>query len=236
MSSPNLNGRPPLLSGPELLMIGFGGWRRTVGGSAWSEQRWGLVDVSRIRIPYLVAGVLVALVVGGGIALVVGSGSSRGSTVGSAPTTRHIALPAGPKPSESAQMVCGSEGQDDIEQIIGQPTTTPPAPTWVDHLYSCQYIYASGVLTLSVKELSTEAQTRTYYTRLLGRLGRQQQLKGVAQGAYVTARGSVVLRKDYKVLLVDTSGIPNTFGTSGAPRKQLAIGVAVTVLGCWTGA
>ena len=59
---------------------------------------------------------------------------------------------------------------------------------------------------------------------------------GLGQGAFVTTNGSVVVRKDYKVLLVDTSGLPDRFGPFSANRAKTAIDVGVTVLGCWTGA
>ncbi len=52
----------------------------------------------------------------------------------------------------------------------------------------------------------------------------------------MTANGSFVLRKDYKVLLVDTSGLPAAFGLPMKPRAEIATGVGITVLGCWTGA
>ena len=58
----------------------------------------------------------------------------------------------------------------------------------------------------------------------------------MAQGAFVTANGSLVLRKDYKVLFVDTSGLAVPFGSGFKTRSQVAVGVGITVLGCWTGA
>ena len=67
-------------------------------------------------------------------------------------------------------------------------------------------------------------------------LGEAENLSGVAQGAFVTTNGSLVLRKDYKVLLVDTSGLPEPFGSGYKTRDQVAVGVGMTVLGCWTGA
>jgi hypothetical protein len=133
-------------------------------------------------------------------------------------------------------MVCAPEAQKDIAKFLGQPTTAVSAPTWLDHLYSCQYTYANGVIGLSVKELSNKAQTTAYFSSLRTHLGEQEQLKGFAQGAFVTTNGSLVLRKDYKVLLVDTSGLPKQFGSPPQTTKDVAIGVALTVLGCWTGA
>jgi hypothetical protein len=60
--------------------------------------------------------------------------------------------------------------------------------------------------------------------------------RGVAQGAFVTRSGSLVLRKDYKVLFVDTSGLTTPLGSGVRTQRQVAVGTGITVLGCWTGA
>jgi hypothetical protein len=91
-------------------------------------------------------------------------------------------------------------------------------------------------MVLSVKELSSERETSAYFASLHRMLGQHEQLSGVGQGAFATKDGSLVLRKDYKVLVVDTSGLPDNFGSPPQPRKQIAVGVGITVLGCWTGA
>jgi hypothetical protein len=49
---------------------------------------------------------------------------------------------------------------------------------------------------------------------------------------FTTKDFSVVVRKDYKVLLIDISGLPARFGTPPASRGE----VAGTILDCWTGA
>ena len=156
--------------------------------------------------------------------------------VGTPRRIRHVAQPAGPNPSESAQMVCAPEAQSELASALGATTTAVTEPTWVDHDYSCRYMYPDGSMAMSVKELSSRAETSAYFASLRAQLGEAERLTGVAQGAFVTTNGSLVLRKDYKVLLVDTSGLPEPFGNGYKTRDQVAVGVGMTVLGCWTGA
>jgi hypothetical protein len=193
----------------------------------------------RVRLPYLVLGVVAGIGVAIGAVLLLGGGSTSGNGAAipaQPPTTAHVPQPAGPNPSESAQMVCAPEAQKDIAKFLGQPTTAVTAPTWLDHRYSCQYTYPNGVIALSVKELSNKAETTAYFSNLRAQLGEQEHLKGFAQGAFVTTNSSLVLRKDYKVLLVDTSELPKQFGSPPQGKKDVAIGIGLTVLGCWTGA
>ena len=189
----------------------------------------------RMRAQYLAAGLVILAAVAGGLVLVLGSGSSSSSSA-TARTIRHIAQPAGPYPSASAQMVCAPEAQSELTSALGASPSAVSTPTWVDHLYSCRYVYPDGVMVVSVKELSSRADTTAYFTSLRAQLGESEQLKDVAQGAFVTTNGSLVLRKDYKVLFVDTSGLAVPFGSGFKTRSQVAVGVGITVLGCWTGA
>ena len=46
-----------------------------------------------------------------------------------------------------------------------------PTKTWVDHTYSCPYEYPNGRFVLSVKELSSWAQTLGYFHSLGRQLG-----------------------------------------------------------------
>ena len=190
----------------------------------------------RMRVQFIAAGLVVVVAVAGVLVLVLGSGSSTPPPAGSAQAVRHVAEPAGPNPSASAQMVCAPEAQSELASALGVPATTVTAPTWVDHLYTCRYIYPNGVMVVSVKELSSRAETTAYFTGLRTQFGVLEQLKGVAQGAFVTSNGSLVLRKDYKVLFVDTSALGVPFGSGFKNRSQVAVGVGITVLGCWTGA
>ena len=109
------------------------------------------------------------------------------------------------------------------------------APTWVDHLYSCQYGYPTGSMELSVKELSSWAQTAAYYQLLAHQLGKTSDLENLGQGAFQTTDGSVVVRKDWKVLLVNIAGLPAQFGVPPTSSGDVAVTVADVILGCWAG-
>ena len=187
-----------------------------------------------IRPPYIVAAILIGLAIGVAIGVATQSGSSRPASAPS--TTVHVPQPAGPTPSASAQMVCAEEAQKDLASTLGISATAVSTPTWVDHTYACDYTYPAGSVALSVKELTSRVTTDQYYDGLRSTLGQAKRLEGFGQGAFTTPDGSLVLRKDYKVLLVDTSRLGVPFGQGFATRAQVATAVAVTVLGCWTGA
>jgi hypothetical protein len=139
-------------------------------------------------------------------------------------------------PSESTRMICAPEAQADLRATIGVKTVVAPTPTWITHSYTCSYIYAGGRFTLSVKQLPDAAQTRTYFTALGDRLKRDMPLTGLGAGAFTTAEGSVIVQKDDKVLLVDVHGLPARFGVPLDTRANVAISIAATIMGCWTGA
>jgi hypothetical protein len=145
------------------------------------------------------------------------------------------ARPAAARPSVSAQMVCQEEVQGDIAHTFGVDTVRPLSPSWIAHLYSCRYVYPFGTMTVSVKELPNAATTTGYYDSLQNRLGEQQRLDGLGQGGFAASNGTVVVRKDYKVLEVDVSSLPLQFGSPPIRRSDAAITVAATIMGCWTG-
>jgi hypothetical protein len=156
----------------------------------------------------------------GGIVLILalaGCGGSRGA------------------PSASARMVCAAEGKREIAASVGVDTTRRLVPRWGDHVYSCVYVYGDGTMTLAVKELSTAAETKSYFDALGVKLGRMRALDGLGQGAYQTRNDSTVVRKDDLVLLVDGSQLPADFGTPSSPRADVSLSVAATIMGCWTG-
>ncbi len=153
------------------------------------------------------------------------------------PGTGHVAKAAAANPSESAKMVCATEAVEDITQVIGVKTTSISKPTWIDQVYSCDYNYPDKAkMTLKVKELSSDEETTAYYNELAAQLGKKQDLQGLGQGAFSTKSGSVVTRKDYKVLLVDTSKLPAKFGVPPDTRENDAINVSFTIMECWVGA
>lgn len=156
------------------------------------------------------------------------SAQSAGTTKGTVP------LPAGRYPSAVSKMVCKSEAAHDVGLALGE-TASVTTPTWADHVYTCQYDYASGTLALSVKELSSWPETLAYFHGLGTQLGVARTLPNVGQGAFQTANGSVVVRKDWKVLLVDPTRLPTQFGNPPTTPSEIAVTVAYVILGCWAG-
>lgn len=133
-------------------------------------------------------------------------------------------------------MVCAPEAQADVAESLGVKPTEVTPPTWVDHLYSCTYVYPNGSFTLDVKELSSAAQTTRWFDEQATRLGRLNEPIVLGQGAFLTTNGSAVVRKDWKVLTVDVSRIPPEFGAPPQDPTDTALSVAAVVMGCWTGA
>jgi hypothetical protein len=131
-------------------------------------------------------------------------------------------------------MVCQPKATHEIDEAVGE-VAVMSHPTWVGHLYSCQFRYATGVMTLSVKELSSWPQTLGYFGWLGTRLNRTTPLYNLGQGAFIARDGSVVVRKDWKVLLVDASSLPSRFGQPPTTRGQIALTVSGLILGCWHG-
>jgi hypothetical protein len=151
-------------------------------------------------------------------------------------STIHVAKAATANPSISAKMICETEVKDELTSLLGVRPIAPLTPTWKDHIYSCTYKYKGGRLTLSVKELLDKADTDAYFASLATKLGKTQNINGLGQGAFTTSNKSAVVRKDYKVLLVDISGLPQQFGNPPDTRANIALNVAASIMGCWTGA
>jgi hypothetical protein len=134
-------------------------------------------------------------------------------------------------------MVCATEGRTEIAQAVGRDVARPLVGRWRDGVYSCDYVYADGKrMALSVKQLSSSADTTAYFDMLGARLGRMHALQGLGQGAYQTTNGATVVRKDNLVLLVDVSHLPAAFGSPSSPKADVSLSVAATIMGCWTGA
>jgi hypothetical protein len=142
---------------------------------------------------------------------------------------------AGNAPSASAVMVCAPEAQRDIAGLLGINTTVVSPPTWRDHIYSCRYVYTNGSFVLSVKELSSPDETTAYVNSLGMALGRRSPDIPLGDGAFQTRNGSMVMRKDNKVLYVNTNEIPATFGIPSVPHDSVAQFVTAAIAGCWTG-
>ena len=148
--------------------------------------------------------------------------------------SRQRPLPAGTFPSKISKMVCASEAQSDIAQTLGVKASVS-SPTWVDHAYSCRYRYPDGEFVLTVKELSSWPQTLSYFTSIGREQGRAASIPNIGQGAYQTDAGWAIVRKDWKVLTVDISGLPAQFGRPPTSRGDVAVTVADLILACWAG-
>jgi hypothetical protein len=140
-------------------------------------------------------------------------------------------------PSKSAKMICSAEGENDIAAALGEvkPALVTP-PTWSGGVYSCTYLYSSGPVALSVKELATRRATTDYMGSLARVLGRRAEKLPLGQGAFWTTNGSVAVRKDTKVLFVDTSHLRADLGVPPEKASEASANIAAAVMGCWTGA
>jgi hypothetical protein len=89
---------------------------------------------------------------------------------------------------------------------------------------------------LSVKELPGDSETIAYLDQLGTKLGRVEPLDGIGETAFYTRDGSIVARKDFKVLLVDVSRLPATFGDRADKPAEVSRTIATVIMGCWSGA
>ncbi len=158
------------------------------------------------------------------------------SPVSVSPSPSHSPTVAGNSPSVSAKMICADEARGDIQAALGAAPTKVSTPTWVDHVYACRYIYPTGVLALSVKEMSSADETTAYFNAMQAKHPGGGTIPGLGQGAYIAPNGSALVRKDFKVLWIDVSGMPAKFGNEPLSRADVAYRVAVVIMGCWTGA
>jgi hypothetical protein len=131
-------------------------------------------------------------------------------------------------------MVCRKKAAGEIAEAVGAQAVVA-APTWADHLYSCGYRYSPGVMVLSVKELSSWSQTYAYFAHLARTLHKTIPLPSLGQAAFRARDGSVVVRKDWKILLVDISGLHGGVGSPPNSPSEVALSTATVILGCWDG-
>jgi hypothetical protein len=132
-------------------------------------------------------------------------------------------------------MICQPEATGEVAIALGVKTTTMPTATWADHVYSCRYAYSDGVMVLSVKELPNEAATTAYFTAARGSLPSSSAVRVLGLDGFAGPDGSLYVRKDFKVLHVDVSALPETFGAPSRKRADAAFTVAAVIMTCWTG-
>jgi hypothetical protein len=163
------------------------------------------------------------------VALVGCGGTSTASKTSTQPSAHDVAA----TPSKTAKMICEQEVANDVAAVIGVKTTKAVVPKWSNGVYSCRYVYPNGEIALSVKELPNQAATDAYFASLRRQHGEQRTWANLGQGAFVTPNGSMVVRKDYKVLFVDISRLPAHFGAPLTARANAALNVATTIMDCW---
>jgi len=138
-------------------------------------------------------------------------------------------------PSPQAEMVCLPEAQQDIQDIIGVVPTAVGPIQYANHTSTCRYAYPNGAFTLVVQDLPNDITTTRTYEALAGKLGRVEKIDLPDAEAYTTNDGSIVLRRDTKVMLVDVTQLPGTFGNPPSPRGDAARLIMKAVLNCWVG-
>jgi hypothetical protein len=187
-------------------------------------------DVGRAGVAFLSV-----LIVSGAACGSASGASPKATTSSTLPTsTTQAPVPAGPTPSYIARQVCSSTAQSDIARVLGV-TAKVSTPTWANHLYTCNYVYSNGKFVMSVKELSSWGQTYGYFSSVGKTLGNTGKLGNLGQGAFTTSDGSVIVRKDWKVLDVNIAGLPAQFGKPPTSRADVAYTIADIILGCWAG-
>ena len=166
--------------------------------------------------------------------LLVGLVLATNLLVATAAASAEAPAPAGRNPSSISKEVCSTKAQTEIADVLGVKAKVAK-PTWRQHLYTCAYRYKTGAMVLSVKELSSWNQTYGYFDGLGKSLHKTTTIYQLGEGAFRVRNGSVIVRKDWKVLLVNVAGLPKRFGQPYSDVAGVALSVAGVILGCWNG-
>lgn len=138
-------------------------------------------------------------------------------------------------PSATAKMVCGDDIRAQVTQVLQLKMPAITHSTWTNQLFSCTYALPMGPMVLSVEQSSTNAEAAKYFAALRPSLGKTETVPGLGERAYGTGTGIILVIKDNMTLKVDTTALPEVFGSNQQRRSDLAYEVASDVLGCWTG-
>jgi len=179
--------------------------------------------------------VAVAALLLGGVAGC-GSGSAKPRSAPSSPAGPVASESYDPdRPSASTEQICSDEAAGDIQAALGVQTTQTPAGSWAasDRIYTCKYVYGAGTMTLTVKQLADAAATDAYVAGAKSRLGNPPTQNVLGNAGFAAPDGSMYVRKDFKVLYVDVSGLPATLGSH--PRSYVGFAVAAVIMSCWAG-
>lgn len=168
------------------------------------------------------------------------SAARAGSTAASSmsagqPMPAGQTMAAAAVPTATAKMVCGEDIMGKVVLVLKLTKKPVTTTTWANQLYTCTYALPMGPMVLSVKQSSSNAAAKTYFTSLRSTLGPTESLVGLGEGAYRTTTGIAVVVKDNMTLKVDTTRLPAVFGPEDQKRTDLSNQIASDVLGCWTG-
>jgi hypothetical protein len=139
--------------------------------------------------------------------------------------------PSAKPPSPQARLACGPDAENEVVTALGVGPTQPLAPTWTDGVYTCRYVFANGVMVISIEDHPDAGTALAAFTK--GQ-GEAEAVPAVGQHAYARSTGTLVVHKDDQILTVDVSAMPATFGMPPHPRNIDAITVADAILACWT--
>jgi hypothetical protein len=192
------------------------------------------MPTTTVRRTLAAAVATVALAVAGG-GCAAGRKAPATSASPAAAATGSATAASGSGPSEPAKMICEPEAADEIAAALGVKPSQPPTATWADQVYTCRYTYSVGTMVLSIKELPDEAATTAFYTTAQDSLPSHTAILVLGQNGFVGPDGSTYVRKDFKVLQVDVSKLPDSFGKPPTSRSDAAFLVAAVIMGCWTG-
>ena len=152
-----------------------------------------------------------------------------GSASNSGERAAHGSARTGPGPA--AREVCEPMVRDSVPSAIGLPVVSAPISAVRGDTFSCRYEFEGGALEMSVRDLHTRPKANEYFRGARSREGVNDALSGLAEGGFTKSDGSVVAIKDAMVLTVDVTALPPT----RVDKTGIAIDLAATVLGCWTG-
>jgi hypothetical protein len=124
------------------------------------------------------------------------------------------------------------EAQRDIAKVV-KLVADVTKPTWADHVYSCTYQYSDGSFTVSVKQLADRRTTIGYFDELGTKMHRAPYDVLLGDAAIRGENGSMVVRKDNIVLVVDASNLPAELSSPDLTPTYVATSVAATILKCW---
>ncbi len=171
------------------------------------------------------------------LAVLLAAGAAGCASNSAATPTTPAPLPAGSDPVEDlAGWSAAEEAQTGIASALGERATVSDPDLGGPPLL----VHATSTPTGSFGALGQGALELAGDTRLLRLAGEPtgqdpRPLENLGQGAFPTTDGSVVVRKDWKVLLVDDLRPARPVRGAADQLGAVAVTVADVILGCWAG-